>query len=269
MCAALVACSAKRQAESRSPFELKFNATATLSDADPVDDDGEFPGVGALVYTDHRGVLQVHCSAIELDSTRILTAAHCFSSIECFTGNSTTYGANTYRFVTGKSARYPETSTAVVSWVIHDNFVPQSCTADLAIATLGADAPRPAGLLSTADIALPPYNQEIVKVGYGWYSERREPNGALRPAGWRAKATMIVTGPEAPQTAGYYSYAPSERRTSQICSADSGGPAFHDDGAGRTLVGITSNGAPSGYCRTDPRDTTLATYREWIVAHER
>lgn len=239
----------------------------TLADADPVIDDAAYPGVGALVYTDANGLDHVQCSAIELDSARVLTAAHCFSGTECFTGKRTTYDKNAYRFFLGESADFPNSVTPVLSWILHEHFVPSTCAADLAIATLGPGADRTTGLMSPADIGPVTPGIEIVKVGYGWFSAHDDHTGALRPAGKRAAARMAITGPPDTQDSSYYRYGPVRNRSSQICSADSGGPAFREDHGRRLLVGITSSGAANGHCRTDPEDTALWHYQDWIGAH--
>lgn len=246
-----------------APFEV------TLSDADPVTDDTEYPGVGALVYTDVSGIIHVQCSAIEFDSTRILTAAHCFSATECFTGIATAYAQNSYRFVLGHSAVFPVSATPVVSWTIEDDFTPSTCAADLAIATLVSSAPHATGLLSPANIGPVAVGAEIVKVGYGWFSAHDDRSGELRPAGERGRARMVVNAPQDPERSPYYQYGPARNRDSQICTGDSGGPAFREVGDHRMLVGITSNGDVSGHCRTQPMDTALWSYRDWIVAHDR
>lgn len=219
--------------------------------------EGEFPGVGALVY-DFGGTLSPGCTGTLIAPDAVLTAAHCVAPdvtggiIPGFTLVLDANAVTSNDVVPGASVAAHESFDINVEpfdglGTFYDVGILRLSQPITAVAPVRMPRPDHAAQLAAG--------LELDIVGYGRTDNGSDAFGVMydaRTALVSLNPTEIQVGMGAPQP--------------QNCNGDSGGPAFAEL-AGRRLVGIVSRSFSGAECTMGGIDTRVDAYLTWI--HEK
>lgn len=188
---------------------------------------GRFPDVGAIVEESDAGPPGLVCTAVLIDPSIVVTAAHCFAlkvgaSLAFVPSSSINDGAARDRIPIEASSLHPE-------FVVH----PSNGDAPIHDVALGLLARAVDGSQAApfpfAKPVGPTPGQTLLLVGYG------PMNDATGPGGVQNEAASIVDRVNESEFT-----VPASPRP-QPCFGDSGGPAYAADG--KTLLGLASRAA--------------------------
>ena len=214
--------------------------------------------VGAIVAVRQDGTTSVHCSAVAITPTVIVTAAHCFLPSDCNHEPNPANGAASFRFVQGGDAKDPQSPPYKI--VGMSCFSSSACD-DVALARLEHALPfDPATEISIGDVDA---SRTIIKLGYGASLIAGQPTGTAMDAGELEQAE--VTPSDVQATKYTYTGKNADGTTVEVCGGDSGGPGLQ----GATLVGVTSTDSGSSQqhkyvCGPVGTDTRLMGYTTWL-----
>lgn len=220
--------------------------------------DGEFPGVGALLYDLGSGRPETGCTGTLIAPTVVLTAAHCVDpalggdALVAFTlAHDTVSAAPPMTMVASKTKHEQfdlgaDITPGLGKWFDIGLVVLQSPITEVPPVRL----PRPTdGLALTADT-------DITIVGYGRTSDATNDVGVMFDSVTKLASVgdwelQIGAGGGQPQN----------------CNGDSGGPALIEIAGVPRVVGVVSRSfdAQPG-CRNGGIDTRVDAYLDWIFA---
>jgi hypothetical protein len=192
--------------------------------------------VGALRYNG-----DLHCSAVLVNSTMILTAAHCIQGFD----------PDKLEFVLGTDSGHPVQRSKIYSAEVHEDYDEEHFgTNDIAYAYLNKQMTEASPVEVTDNILSRTGNIYILHVGYGI-------------AGAQPGVRRCVTIPVQDRCGKSFSYASANMNT---CNGDSGGAAFRSSGDKLVLAGMTDWGDDG--CAQFGVDVDLGSYLDWIQARK-
>lgn len=175
----------------------------------------DYPATGMLLV---QG--QTFCTGTVIAPRTVITAAHC---VEQMSPSEMTFGL-------GPNENQVQAELKVVSAVQHPQWDSQQLANDVAIVTLGEDAPvAPVALNKAMDDTW--IGRKVTLVGYG-VSDGPSQTGA------GIKREVDVTIDKLDAT--HLQYTTQNGQTA--CNGDSGGPAYADEGGQLVIAGVTSYG---------------------------
>ncbi len=192
--------------------------------------------VGALLYDG-----QIHCSAVLVTRTMILTAAHCIQGFD----------ENKFEFVLGLDSHHPIQISKIYSAEVHPHYDEGHFGVnDIAYAYLNYQITE-ATPVDLPDEVLPRTgNVSVLHVGYGI-------------AGAQPGARRCVNIPVLDRCDDSFDYATANMNT---CNGDSGGAAFRSTGEKVLLAGLTDWGDDA--CTQFGVDVDIGYYVDWIQARK-
>jgi secreted trypsin-like serine protease len=195
----------------------------------------EYPATGMLLQ---QG--QVFCTGTVVGPRTVLTAAHCVEGQD----------ASQFSFGFGPSQDQVENEIKVVAATVHPKADTKQLINDVAVVTLGEDAPvAPIAMNQAMDAGW--VGRTVILVGYG-VSDGPSQSGA------GTKRMVGVTIDQVDATTLHY----TTKNGQTACNGDSGGPAFADDGGNLVVAGITSYGDQN--CQEYGVYTRVDTYLDFI-----
>jgi secreted trypsin-like serine protease len=216
--------------------------------------DGEFPGVGALMY-DFGGEVAQGCTGTLIAPTAVLTAAHCVDPE--LTGPGTPGFSLALDTTNGNTG----TVTGLVAYK-HESFSLDGEPIDglaeffdigVVILSQPITTVEPVKMIRPEESAALIAGLDLAIVGYGRTSNATQDTGIMYDAMTKLislNATEIQVGMGLPQP--------------QNCQGDSGGPALADLGGGRRVVGVVSRSFSGFECTMGGVDTRVDAYLSWI-----
>ncbi len=175
----------------------------------------DYPATGMLLQ---QG--QPFCTGTVVGPRTVVTAAHCVENQD----------PSQISFGFGPSAGQIEAELKVALAVTHPEWDSQQLANDIAVITLGEDAPvEPIPLNKSMDDSW--IGRKVTLVGYG-VSDGPSQTGA----GIKREVTVTIDQLE-PTTLHY-----TTTNGQTACNGDSGGPAYADEGGELVIAGITSYG---------------------------
>ena len=175
----------------------------------------DYPEAGVLLM---QG--QAFCTGTLIAPRSVLTAGHCVDGQD----------ASQFTFGIGASQDQLDTELSVVGAVQHPQFDMQQLSNDVAVVTLGEDAPiAPMPMNPSMDQSW--IGKSVRLVGYGVDDGPSQSNAGI-------KRMVDVTIDKVDPTTLHY----TTQQGQTACNGDSGGPAFSDDGGQLVVAGITSYG---------------------------
>jgi len=192
--------------------------------------------VGALRYNG-----DLHCSAVLITYSMIITAAHCIQGFD----------ADKMEFVLGSDSGHPVQLSKIYSAEVHPDYDEGHFGVnDIAYAYLNNQMTEASPVEVTDNVLSRTGNISILHVGYGI-------------AGAQPGVRRCVTIPVQDRCDKSFSYASANMNT---CNGDSGGGAFRNSGEKVILSGITDWGDDS--CAEFGVDIDLGSYLDWIQARK-
>jgi len=175
----------------------------------------DYPEAGVLLM---QG--QAFCTGTLVAPRSVLTAGHCVDGQD----------ASQFTFGIGASQDQLDTELSVVGAVQHPQFDMQQLVNDVAVVTLGEDAPiAPMPMNPSMDQSW--IGKPVTLVGYGVDDGPSQSNAGI-------KRMVTVTIDQVDPTTLHY----TTQQGQTACNGDSGGPAFSDEGGQLVVAGITSYG---------------------------
>jgi hypothetical protein len=175
----------------------------------------DYPEAGVLLM---QG--QAFCTGTLVAPRSVITAGHCVD------GQDPTQ----FTFGIGATQDQLDSQISVVAGVAHPQFDMQQLVNDVAVITLGEDAPiAPMPMNPSMDQSW--IGKQVTLVGFGVDDGPSQSN-----AGIKRKVDVTIDQVD-PQTLHY-----TTQQGQTACNGDSGGPAFADQGGQLVVAGITSYG---------------------------
>lgn len=175
----------------------------------------DYPEAGVLLQ---QG--QAFCTGTLIAPRSVLTAGHCVEGQD----------PSQFSFGIGASQDQLDTELSVVGAVQHPQFDMQQLVNDVAVVTLGEDAPiAPMPMNPSMDQSW--IGKPVTLVGYGVDDGPSQSNAGI-------KRMVTVTIDQVDPTTLHY----TTQQGQTACNGDSGGPAFSDEGGQLVVAGITSYG---------------------------
>lgn len=195
------------------------------------------------------------CSALLVDRSHVVTAAHCLDAIRD--------GGYVYFGTDASQAPHDNSLTRQIKNIVkheyydeiyrdeNPNDIPPN---DIGVATFGGESPVEIfpDLVDRIESAELHAGDELTLTGYGRTTRYGEDSGLLRKAA--AALTEIRE-----YTSELYVEGPTN-----TCNGDSGGPAFVSNGSDFVPVGIATSG--DFYCQLNSKFSDLRRYTPWIKA---